>query len=190
MVVRSNQRHEVNIMIATRQLTTTKDNVALLILFLWMAAYFPWTSTAFLMKSPVQPFVLQKIYRDEQQGSQIGALKYKSSVYEDVNIQTENSTFIPAPNVPVAAAAVPTDSQQALTTTTTTSLPLDDSLDSSSSLPATYSPMDVWATHVPTSIQGGSIRTWTFETSRISTVQVHLKTDGRPMNANGMYNIM
>jgi hypothetical protein len=168
-----------------RPLTTTMDTVVMLILLWITAACCTWTSTAFLIKPQVQLFPRQKTFRPEPKGSQI-SLKYKVSVYDDVNIKTENSTnFIPAPNVPVAST--PKENQQTLATMTDTPPPLDDSFDSSSSLATTYSPLDVWETLVPTSIQGGSIRTWTFETPRISTVQVHLKTDGRPMNANGMY---
>jgi hypothetical protein len=156
------------------------------LMLLWIiAACCTWTSTAFLMRSQVQLFPLQKTFSAEQHVSQI-LLKYKTSVYEDVNIKTENSTtFIPAPNVPVAST--PKENQPTLATMKDTPPTLDDSFESSSSFATTYSPQDVWETHVPTSIQGGSIRTWTFDTPKISTVQVHLKTDGRPMNANGTY---
>jgi hypothetical protein len=50
-----------------------------------------------------------------------------------------------------------------------------------------YSLQDIWTKQAPTFIQGGSIRTWTFDSPMIDTVQVHLKTDGRPMNANGKF---
>merc|ERR1711935_1162220 len=33
-------------------------------------------------------------------------------------------------------------------------------------------------------VQGGSLRTWSFTTPSIDSVQVHLKSEGRPMNAN------
>jgi hypothetical protein len=42
----------------------------------------------------------------------------------------------------------------------------------------------VWERRTPTMVQGGSLRTWSFATHLLNTVQVHLKTDGRPMNAN------
>jgi hypothetical protein len=36
----------------------------------------------------------------------------------------------------------------------------------------------------PIDIQGGSLKTWTFPNSRVESVQVFLKTEGRPLNAN------
>jgi hypothetical protein len=36
----------------------------------------------------------------------------------------------------------------------------------------------------PIQIQGGSLKTWTFPNSRVESVQVFLKTEGRPLNAN------
>ena len=44
---------------------------------------------------------------------------------------------------------------------------------------------DVWDTLSPIKVQGGSLRTWSFTTPAIDSVQVHLKTEGRPLNANG-----
>jgi hypothetical protein len=46
---------------------------------------------------------------------------------------------------------------------------------------------DVWDTLSPIKVQGGSLRTWSFTTPAIDSVQVHLKTEGRPLNANGKY---
>ena len=43
---------------------------------------------------------------------------------------------------------------------------------------------DVWETLSPIKVQGGSLRTWSFTTPSIDSVQVHLKTEGRPLNAN------
>ena len=47
---------------------------------------------------------------------------------------------------------------------------------------------DVWDTLSPIKVQGGSLRTWSFTTPAIDSVQVHLKTEGRPLNANGKMN--
>ena len=47
---------------------------------------------------------------------------------------------------------------------------------------------DVWDTLSPIKVQGGSLRTWSFTTPAIDSVQVHLKTEGRPLNANGKTN--
>lgn len=43
---------------------------------------------------------------------------------------------------------------------------------------------DVWESLSPIKVQGGSLRTWSFTTPSIDSVQVHLKTEGRPLNAN------
>jgi hypothetical protein len=43
---------------------------------------------------------------------------------------------------------------------------------------------DVWDTLKPIKVQGGSLRTWSFTTPMIDSVQVHMKTEGRPLNAN------
>jgi len=43
---------------------------------------------------------------------------------------------------------------------------------------------EVWETLSPIKVQGGSLRTWSFTTPAIDSVQVHLKTEGRPLNAN------
>lgn len=43
---------------------------------------------------------------------------------------------------------------------------------------------EVWETLKPIKVQGGSLRTWSFTTPLIDSVQVHLKTEGRPLNCN------
>ncbi|MGK3735803.1 MAG: hypothetical protein ACI90V_002644 [Bacillariaceae sp.] len=46
----------------------------------------------------------------------------------------------------------------------------------------------VWERNKAVDIQGGSLRTWSFaHQHKMDMIQVHMKTDGRPMNANGMY---
>ena len=42
---------------------------------------------------------------------------------------------------------------------------------------------DSWQNSVPVKVQGGSLRTWSFESPRIEYVQVLMKTEGRPLNA-------
>ena len=42
---------------------------------------------------------------------------------------------------------------------------------------------DIWHDSVPVKVQGGSLRTWSFESPRIEYVQVMMKTEGRPLNA-------
>jgi len=43
----------------------------------------------------------------------------------------------------------------------------------------------VWERNKAADVQGGSLRTWSFaDQHKIDMVQVHMKTDGRPMNAN------
>jgi hypothetical protein len=43
---------------------------------------------------------------------------------------------------------------------------------------------DIWDTASPVTVQGGSLRTWSFATESIERVQVLLKSEGRPINAN------
>jgi len=43
---------------------------------------------------------------------------------------------------------------------------------------------DTWDTLTPTTVQGGSLRTWSFASPAIESVQVLMKTEGRPLNAN------
>jgi len=43
---------------------------------------------------------------------------------------------------------------------------------------------DIWATSSPVTIQGSSLRTWSFASPSVERVQVLLKTEGRPLNAN------
>lgn len=43
---------------------------------------------------------------------------------------------------------------------------------------------EVWDSLRPVTIQGGSLRTWSFSSQAIQSVQVHLKSNGRPINAN------
>jgi hypothetical protein len=43
---------------------------------------------------------------------------------------------------------------------------------------------DTWDTLTPTIVQGGSLRTWSFASPAIESVQVLMKTEGRPLNAN------
>jgi hypothetical protein len=44
----------------------------------------------------------------------------------------------------------------------------------------------VWERNKAADVQGGSLRTWSFaDQHKIDMIQVHMKTDGRPMNANG-----
>jgi hypothetical protein len=42
---------------------------------------------------------------------------------------------------------------------------------------------DIWDTTSPVTVQGGSLRTWSFTTPAIERVQVLLKSEGRPVNA-------
>jgi hypothetical protein len=42
---------------------------------------------------------------------------------------------------------------------------------------------DSWHNSRPVKVQGGSLRTWSFESPRIEYVQVLMKTEGRPLNA-------
>jgi hypothetical protein len=42
---------------------------------------------------------------------------------------------------------------------------------------------DTWHNSRPVKVQGGSLRTWSFESPRIEYVQVLMKTEGRPLNA-------
>jgi hypothetical protein len=43
---------------------------------------------------------------------------------------------------------------------------------------------NIWDTSSPVTVQGGSLRTWSFTTPSIERVQVLLKSEGRPLNAN------
>ena len=46
--------------------------------------------------------------------------------------------------------------------------------------------LSVWERNKAADVQGGSLRTWSFANQhKIEMIQVHMKTDGRPMNANG-----
>lgn len=43
---------------------------------------------------------------------------------------------------------------------------------------------DIWDTLSPVTVQGGSLRTWSFADGFAERVQVLMKTEGRPLNAN------
>jgi len=43
---------------------------------------------------------------------------------------------------------------------------------------------NIWDTLSPVTVQGGSLRTWSFATPAIDRVQVLLKSEGRPLHAN------
>jgi hypothetical protein len=43
---------------------------------------------------------------------------------------------------------------------------------------------DVWDTLSPITVQGNSLRTWSLSDPYVERVQVYMKTDGRPLNAN------
>jgi hypothetical protein len=43
---------------------------------------------------------------------------------------------------------------------------------------------NIWDTSIPELVQGGSLRTWSESTGEVERVQVLLKTEGRPLNAN------
>ena len=48
--------------------------------------------------------------------------------------------------------------------------------------------LSVWERTKAAEVQGGSLRTWSFQNQhKMDMVQVHMKTDGRPMNANGKH---
>eukprot|EP00586_Coscinodiscus_wailesii_P006822 CAMPEP_0172487606 /NCGR_PEP_ID=MMETSP1066-20121228/16731_1 /TAXON_ID=671091 /ORGANISM="Coscinodiscus wailesii, Strain CCMP2513" /LENGTH=298 /DNA_ID=CAMNT_0013254311 /DNA_START=311 /DNA_END=1207 /DNA_ORIENTATION=+ len=44
--------------------------------------------------------------------------------------------------------------------------------------------VDVWDTLSPITVQGNSLRTWSLSDPYVERVQVYMKTDGRPLNAN------
>lgn len=43
---------------------------------------------------------------------------------------------------------------------------------------------NVWDKLTPVLVQGGSLKTWSFQTPAVESVQVMLRTEGRPLNAN------
>jgi len=43
---------------------------------------------------------------------------------------------------------------------------------------------ETWDMLAPTTVQGGSLRTWSFASPNVESVQVLMKTEGRPLNAN------
>ena len=43
---------------------------------------------------------------------------------------------------------------------------------------------DVWSELNPITVQGGSLRTWSFTTTAVERVQVMMRTEGRPLNCN------
>jgi hypothetical protein len=43
---------------------------------------------------------------------------------------------------------------------------------------------EIWNTLSPVKVQGGSLRTWSFASTAVERVQVLMKTEGRPLNAN------
>jgi hypothetical protein len=43
---------------------------------------------------------------------------------------------------------------------------------------------NIWDSLNPITVQGGSLRTWSFTTQHVERVQVLMKTEGRPLNAN------
>jgi hypothetical protein len=43
---------------------------------------------------------------------------------------------------------------------------------------------DIWNSMMPITVQGGSLRTWSFASPAIEGVQVLMKTEGRPLEAN------
>lgn len=50
--------------------------------------------------------------------------------------------------------------------------------------PTTKVAKDIWDTLTPVLVQGSSLRTWSFSNQNVKRVQVLLKTEGRPLNAN------
>jgi len=44
--------------------------------------------------------------------------------------------------------------------------------------------MDMWDSGKMTTVQGGSLKTWSFPDARVEGVQVGLRTEGRPLNCN------
>ena len=43
---------------------------------------------------------------------------------------------------------------------------------------------NIWDSLEPVTVQGGSLRTWSFQDPNVNRVQVLLRTEGRPLNAN------
>lgn len=48
----------------------------------------------------------------------------------------------------------------------------------------THEVKNLWDTLTPVIVQGGSLRTWSFNNQNVKRVQVLMKTGGRPLNAN------
>lgn len=55
---------------------------------------------------------------------------------------------------------------------------------SSAKMAAASRAKTIWDTSAPITVQGGSLRTWSFADPSIERLQVFLKTEGRPLNAN------
>lgn len=66
----------------------------------------------------------------------------------------------------------------------TTSSPTDASKNLSTSPVNSRKIDDVWDTLTPITVQGNSLRTWSLTDPYIERVQVFMRTDGRPLNAN------
>ncbi|KAG7343481.1 hypothetical protein IV203_021426 [Nitzschia inconspicua] len=174
---------------------TSKKNICR---FLWtdlflVAGCFPTDTMSFTLKPQLiytPPRTTAHTRRQPYFSSSTTSSSLQSSVaVADFVTKTENATDFPVRDFPVEfKEGDPLEFATTPSTATTSSSTVSESFGTESDVMTattrTYNPLDVWETHTPTLIQGGSIRTWTFATPLISSVQVHLKTEGRPMNAN------
>jgi len=82
--------------------------------------------------------------------------------------ENEYTDFIPTVVAPIprSAAAITRSTSQAVT-------------------PAVnHNVRSIWETDAPAVVQGGSLKTWNFDSERIEAVQVLVKTNGRPLKAD------
>ncbi|KAL3913109.1 MAG: hypothetical protein SGILL_006621 [Bacillariaceae sp.] len=99
---------------------------------------------------------------------------------------TSSAFVVPSKTAPMIVAPLfsslsdPSSSDPSVTPGTNSPNPIDNTPGGM----LTQTSQEVWDTLSPIKVQGGSLRTWSFTTPAIESVQVHMKTEGRPLNAN------
>lgn len=107
--------------------------------------------------------------------------------YEDVSLPAPydggTGAWIPEES-PVAAAPMPKVSSPVTRTSTGAITTVNPRIAASVNNNQYQNVRSIWETTAPTVVQGSSLRTWNFLSSKLEAVQVLLKTNGRPLHAN------
>ena len=151
-----------------------------------------WATSAFFVQAPKSRAFKGRTHSFSYLEHLSGDAKPNSSALKDTSRQGDSSYAGTAPSspglrdpkvAPQPSASVPQSSGMAMASSGSSSAAFGAA---SATQPSSNmgNMKNILETVPPISVQGGSLRTWSFQTAAVKRAKVILKTEGRPLNAN------